>query len=128
MLTNASGTTMAHPSNQAPSHRRNVFGINDGLHYDGDGPHGGGEPPRGGMEQRVTRLEQAVLRIDGNVDAIRASQIRIEERMERVMDRARDMPSPTVVDAMITSKLGLSALIAACLGVLIAAITYATTS
>lgn len=80
------------------------------------------------MERRVTRLEQAVLRIDGNVDAIRASQIRIEERMERVMDRARDMPSPTVVDAMITSKLGLSALIAACLGVLIAAITYASSS
>lgn len=78
--------------------------ISDGTvitheHFKGRSPdqdlkHGGGGGTFDPMEQRVSNLEQAVMRIDDNVAAIRASQIRIEERMERVMDRARDMPDP----------------------------------
>lgn len=102
---------------------------------------GGGDGTFDDMEKRIAKLEQSVIsiresqeRVERHIEALSSSfstvltsQTRIEERMERVMDRARDMPTPTAVDTMITTKLGLSALIIACLGILIAAITYVST-
>lgn len=99
---------------------------------DGDGTL----PP---MEARLSRVEDAILAIRSSQDrmeqrfdtfqtdlsGVKVSQARIEERMERVMDHARDIPSPDKVDSMINSKLGIAALLFAGLGALIAAITYA---
>lgn len=100
---------------------------------------GGGGGTFDGMEARVQKLEDAFLRVDRSLDrmdqrfdafqsdisATRVSLAKIEERMDRVMDRARDMPTEAKIDSMITSKLGLSALLLAAVGILIAAITYA---
>lgn len=100
---------------------------------------GGGGGTFDDMEARVQKLEDAFLRVDRSLDrmdqrfdafqsdisATRVSLAKIEERMDRVMDRARDIPTEAKIDSMITSKLGLSALLLAAVGILIAAITYA---
>lgn len=79
----------------------------------------------GGVEASQTRMEERLAVIGSDLGAVKVSQARVEERMERVMDHARNMPSPDKVDSMINSKLGIAALLFAGLGALIAAITYA---
>lgn len=100
---------------------------------------GGGGGTFGGMEARINQLEQSFVsmqatlsRMDGKLDQlsstitdVKVSQAHIEERMERVMDRAREMPTTERVDGMIKSKMGMAALLMTGLAVLIAAITYA---
>ncbi|WP_423212272.1 hypothetical protein [Paracoccus yeei] len=92
----------------------------------GDLKHGGGGGTFDDMEHRVTRLEEAFIRMDGSLSDIKSSQARsemkldhlssdftgvkvsqarIEERMERVMDKARDMPNERSVNTMLNHKL-----------------------
>lgn len=88
--------------------------------------NGGGGGTFDDMERRVTRLEEAFIRMDGSLSDIKSSQARsemkldqlssdftgvkvsqarIEERMERVMDKARDMPTERSVNTMLNHKL-----------------------
>lgn len=83
----------------------------------------GNEPPGNDeMEQRVARLEEAFVRVDANLDrltsdmtAVKVSQAKIEERMDRVMDKAREMPTEAKINSLLNHKLTL-------LGIIIAAV------
>jgi hypothetical protein len=78
-----------------------------------NGPHNGGDGGGDDMERRVTRLEDAVIAMQGDMTEIRTSQATLLERMDRVMDKVRDMPSERRVGEMLTSKITVSTAIIA---------------
>lgn len=73
----------------------------------------GGDPPGGDeLQARVQRLEDTFVRIDatlermsGDMGDVKVSQARIQERMERIMDRTRDMPTEVSVGKALDEKL-----------------------
>lgn len=101
-----------------PERPSNVMLFRKSLPSGMESPHNGGG---GGddMERRVTRLEEAVIAIKGDLSDIRASQATLLERMDRVMDKVRDMPSERRVSEMLNAKLTLAAtILAAVIGIL----------
>ncbi|HBD92128.1 MAG TPA: hypothetical protein DEF16_00745 [Gemmobacter sp.] len=57
------------------------------------------------LDGRFDRLDAKLDRHDSNLSNIKTSQARVEERLDRVMDKARDMPSDTTINAMLNHKL-----------------------
>lgn len=57
------------------------------------------------MEQRFDRMEQRFDGFQSDMTAVKVSQVKLEERMERVMDKARDMPTEAKVNSMLNHKL-----------------------
>lgn len=90
-----------------------IWGKFDALTRDSGGPHNGGNGGGDDMERRVTRLEDAVIAMQGDMADIRASQATLLERMDRVMDKVRDMPSERRVSEMLNSKITVSTAIIA---------------
>ena len=73
---------------------------------------GGGGGSFDDMDARLKRLEDAFLgfdakldRMSGDLGEVKVSQARIQERMERIMDRTGNMPTEATISKVMNQKL-----------------------
>lgn len=74
-----------------------------------------------GIDGRLVRMDGRLEGVDSRLGRSETSQARLEERMERVMDKARDMPSEDTVNKLLNHKLTILGIITA---ILVVALPY----